>query len=137
MPGPSRLYPRLRYRNPNAAIAFLIEAFGFSAHALHEGPDDTITHAELRLGDGIILIDGLDAEAVAAGRTVSGGAGSIYASVAFVDGHHDKAAAAGAIITQAPADTAYGSREYSCRDLEGYEWHFGDYDPLATGEDEA
>jgi uncharacterized glyoxalase superfamily protein PhnB len=27
----------------------------------------------------------------------------------------------------------YGSREYSCRDTEGYEWTFGTYDPL--GED--
>jgi uncharacterized glyoxalase superfamily protein PhnB len=130
----SRLFPCLRYRNPKAAIDFLVSAFGFSIHAVHEAPDGSIAHAEIRLGDGIVMIGALDAEAVAAGRTVSGGVASIYACIPYVDGHHDKAAAAGAVIIRPPEDTAYGSREYSCRDLEGYEWHFGSYDPLAEEE---
>lgn len=130
----SRLFPCLRYRNPRPAIDFLVAAFGFAIHSVHEGPDGTIAHAELRFGNGLLMLGGFDADAVAAGRTVTGGAGSIYVCVPYVDAHHDKAAAAGAVITRPPEDTPYGSREYSCRDIEGYEWHFGSYDPLAADE---
>lgn len=134
MTGRSRLFPILRYHDPKAAIDFLIAAFGFTLHATHEGPDGSIAHAELRFGEDMIMLGGFDPELAAKGRTISGGASSLYASVRYVDGHHDKAAAAGAVITRPPQDMPHGSREYSCRDLEGYEWHFGTYDPLAVEE---
>ena len=41
-----------------------------------------------------------------------------------VDGHHEKAAAAGATIVYPPRDMAYGFREYGARDLEGGLWSF-------------
>ncbi|MCX5479875.1 VOC family protein [Kaistia geumhonensis] len=128
----SHLYPALRYRDPRAAIDFLVNAFGFSVHAIHEGPSGGIAHAELRLGDGLIMVGTLDPAFAAEGRTVTGGTSGIYVSVAYVDAHHDRAAAAGAVVTRPLADTDYGSREYSCRDSEGYEWSFGTYDPLAN-----
>ena len=127
----SRLFPALRYHDPRAAIAFLVDAFGFTPHAVHASPDGAIAHAELRLGNGMVMIGTISPDLAAKGRTVSGGTGSIYVSVDFVDGHHDRAVAAGAVVTRPLADTDYGSREYSCRDLEGYEWSFGSYDPLA------
>lgn len=130
----SRIFPCLRYRNPHAAVTFLVAAFGFQLKRLDERADGTATHAELQLGDGFVFVTELDPAAVAAGRTVSGGAGSVYASIAYVDAHHDKAAAAGAVITEAPHDMAPGKREYACRDIEGYEWRFGSYDPFATEE---
>lgn len=134
----SRLFPCLRYRDPHAAVEFLVEAFGFerssSETAGHSSEPHAEFHAEMRLGDGLVFVGALDADAIAAGRTVSGGAASIYASVAYVDAHHDKAVAAGAIVTSPPADTPSGRREYACRDLEGYEWRFGSYDPLGSEE---
>jgi len=129
----SHIFPVLRYRNPRAAIEFLVTGFGFEVHALHEGPDGEVVHAELRLGQNMIMLGGFSTELVASGRTASGGTGGVYVSVRFVDGHYDKAVAAGAKITRPPEDMEYGSREYSCRDIEGYEWSFGTYDPL--GED--
>ncbi len=131
----SRLFPALRYNNPRAAIDFLVAAFGFVPHAVHTAPDGSIAHAELRLGQGMVMIGAISADLAAKGRTVSGGTGSVYVSVDFVDGHHDRAVAAGAIVTRPLADTDYGSREYSCRDLEGYEWSFGTYDPMAPPTD--
>ncbi|MCX5493864.1 VOC family protein [Kaistia dalseonensis] len=129
----SRLFPVLRYRDPKAAINFLVEAFGFSTHAVHADQEGAIVHAELKLGESMVMLGPVDAEIGATGRTVSGGLSSIYASVPFVDGHHDRAVAAGAVVTRPLADTAYGSREYGCRDIEGYEWHFGTYDPFLAG----
>ena len=135
MIGRSRLFPVLRYHNPKAAIDFLEKAFGFVVHAVHEGEGGAIAHAELRFGDDLVMLGPFDPEFAAKGRTISGGTASVYASVPYVDGHHDKAVAAGAVIIRPPEDMPYGSREYSCRDLEGYEWHFGSYDPLAAGDE--
>jgi uncharacterized glyoxalase superfamily protein PhnB len=46
----------LRYRNAPAAIDWLSKVFGFERHAVHEGPDGTIGHAELTLGGGMIML---------------------------------------------------------------------------------
>lgn len=131
----SRLFPALRYHDPRAAIDFLVKGFGFTVHALHETPDGGVAHAELVLGEGMVMVGSIDPDLAAKGRTISGGTGGIYVSVAYVDGHRDKAVAAGAVVTRPLADTDYGSREYSCRDIEGYEWSFGTYDPLAPPEE--
>jgi uncharacterized glyoxalase superfamily protein PhnB len=129
----SHIFPVLRYRDPRAAIRFLGNAFGFELKALHEGPDGEVLHAELRFGVDMVMLGGFSPEILASGRTASGGAGGLYLSVRFVDGHHDKAVAGGAKVTRPLEDTDYGSRQYSCRDLEGYEWTFGTYDPLGEG----
>lgn len=126
----SHIFPVLRYRSPRAAITFLVEGFGFEVHALHENGDGEVVHAELRLGQNLIMLGGFDPELAASGRTASGGTAGIYVSVRFVDGHHDMSLAAGAKITRPLENMEYGSREYSCRDIEGYEWTFGTYDPL-------
>jgi uncharacterized glyoxalase superfamily protein PhnB len=57
------IYPALRYRDAPAAIDFLERAFGFERHAVHEGPRGTVAHAELRHGDGMVMLgsDGEDA----------------------------------------------------------------------------
>jgi len=131
----SHFYPALRYRDVRAAIDFLVNAFGFSVHAIHEGEEGLIRHAELKLGDGMIMVGPLDPAFAAEGRTVTGGTAGIYVSVAYVDAHHDRAVATGAVVTRALADMDYGSREYTCRDSEGYEWSFGTYDPMAEPAD--
>jgi len=131
----SRLFPALRYHDPRKAIDFLVAAFGFKPHVIHETPEGAVAHAELVLGAGLVMIGGIDPDLAARGRTVSGGTSGVYVSVAYVDAHHDRAVAAGAVVTRPLADTEYGSREYSCRDIEGYEWSFGTYDPLAVAED--
>jgi uncharacterized glyoxalase superfamily protein PhnB len=45
------------------------------------------------------------------------------------DAHYARARAAGAEIVRELADTPYGSREYSARDVEGNLWSFGTYYP--------
>jgi hypothetical protein len=50
----------------------------------------------------------------------------VYVTVAEIDAHHDRARSAGAGIVKPLADTSYGSREYSARDLNG---HCGDLEP--------
>lgn len=121
----SHIYPVARYERARDAIAWLIRAFGFEEQVVHPGPNNTVAHAELRFGTGTIGLS-------SAGRvdpanvwtTVREG---IYASIENPDAHYDRAAAAGATIERALADTDYGSREYSVRDHEGHLWSFGTY----------
>jgi hypothetical protein len=48
----SMLIPSLRYKDAPAAIAWLEQTFGFERHAIYDGPDGTVAHAELRFGNG-------------------------------------------------------------------------------------
>lgn len=125
------IFPVLRYRDAQAALDWLKRAFDFQEKAVHRGEDGTIHHAELRLGDGLIMFGQHDDGGWMGGDPPNALAStlSIYAVVADPDAHHDRAKAAGAQIVRDLADQPYGSREYSARDLEGNLWSFGTYDP--------
>lgn len=43
---PSTIIPTLRYDDAARAVQFLCEAFGFQRHAVSEGEDGRIEHAE-------------------------------------------------------------------------------------------
>jgi uncharacterized glyoxalase superfamily protein PhnB len=130
------LFPALRYADADAAVAWLRDAFGFEEHAVHRDEAGVVAHAELRLGGGLLMLgqarpgDWMGGEPPDPRRASAG----IYAVMGDVDAHHARAAAAGAEITRAPADTDYGSREYAARDLEGNAWSFGTYDPFAAAQ---
>ena len=120
------IFPVLRYKNAPAAIGWLGRAFGFEQQISFDNPDGTIAHAELRLGAGVIGIssDG----GPASDNPWSAVRQGVYVKVADIDAHHDRAKAAGATIVKPLADTNYGSREYSARDLDGRLWGFGTYE---------
>jgi uncharacterized glyoxalase superfamily protein PhnB len=120
----ANIFPALRYRDPDAALAFLRDAFGFTEKATHRDDEGGIQHAEMQLDGGGLVMFG-------AGEPGMGNA-SIYCVVADPDAHCERARAAGATITRGPADMDYGSREYGAEDHEGHSWSFGTYDPLTS-----
>ena len=131
-PGPN-ISPVLRYRDAAAALDWLERAFGFERHQVIEDPGGTIAHAELRLGDAMIMLGSVrppDSNAYSAVAPPPGSA-SIYVVVDDPDAHHARAREAGAEVVRALEDTDYGSREYSARDPEGNVWSFGTYQPWA------
>lgn len=122
------IYPVLRYTDPATAIHFLVDAFGFSEHQVHKGPDGEIAHAELSLGNGMVMLGPSGGgEAV-----LDTGAQSIYVVAPDVD-LHDRAVAAGAEIVYPLTDQDYGSRDFSAKDPAGNVWSFGTYRPTLTG----
>jgi uncharacterized glyoxalase superfamily protein PhnB len=122
------IYPTFHFNDARAAMDFLERAFGFERKAVHEGDDGTIQHAELRFGDGLIMLgDKQDTEF--AKLAPPAGSGSVYIAVDEVDALHDRAKAAGAEIVYGPADQDYGSRDFTARDPEGNLWSFGTYRP--------
>ena len=126
-------YPIVSYRDAQAALDWLQEAFGFGKLFATPGPDGAIAHAELSFGTGVVMLN----TARAVGEQASDwrdATQSVYVAVEDPDAHYEQARAAGAEITRELEDTDYGSREYSARDLEGHHWHFGSYRPSPGGE---
>ncbi|MGF7160453.1 putative glyoxalase superfamily protein PhnB [Rhodoligotrophos appendicifer] len=124
------IIPALRYNDAKVAIDWLPTAFGFTVHAVYEDEDGSIVHAEMRQGADFILISSARDDDLRLASPQDGVASvCIYIVIDEVDRHHAQAKAAGAEIIRPPADTPYGSREYSCRDPEGHLWSFGTYAP--------
>jgi uncharacterized glyoxalase superfamily protein PhnB len=135
----STVMPTLRYRNAPAAIDWLCNVIGFARHAVHEGENGTIGHAELTLNGGMIML-GSQKEDEFASKFKSpselGGfeSRSAYIVVPDADAVHSRAVAVGAEIIRPLQDTAYGSREFAVKDPEGHSWSVGTYDPWAAHE---
>jgi uncharacterized glyoxalase superfamily protein PhnB len=131
---PSTVIPAQRYRNAPAAIDWLCQVFGFERHAVYEGENGTIAHAELTLGNGMIMLgSGKDDEYGRGFKPPEELGGmetrSIYLVVPDADAAYARAQAAGATVTRPIQDTPYGSREFAVKDAEGHSWSAGTYDP--------
>jgi uncharacterized glyoxalase superfamily protein PhnB len=137
------LVPTLRYRDVQAAMAWLCGAFGFEKHLVVTGEDGFIRYAQLTFGEGMIMV--VPVEDTAFDQLMkqpeeAGGAETqiCYLYVENVGAHYDRAKAAGAeILLDLDLGDSSG-RGYSCRDLEGHIWNFGTYDPWQrpAGDDE-
>jgi uncharacterized glyoxalase superfamily protein PhnB len=121
------IIPTLRYKDAKAALEFLERAFGFERHTVMEN-DGVIGHAELRHGDGVVILGtaGHGDARFDTGRSV------IYVVVDDPDALHDQATAAGAEIVMELTDQDYGSREFAAEDPEGNVWTFGTYNPFTA-----
>lgn len=129
----STIIPTLRYRNTRQMTDWLCETFGFARHLVIEDGADGVTHAELTLGSGMVMLGQERDDAFgqlqvppSADRPVTE---SPYLVVPDVDAVYDRARAAGAEIVMEIRDEDYGGRHFSCRDPEGQLWNFGSYDP--------
>jgi uncharacterized glyoxalase superfamily protein PhnB len=122
----SSVFPTLKCDDAHREIEFLTTAFGFERHAVYETDDGKVAHAELRHGDGMVMLGsrGTEDEPYETGRAV------IYVVVEDPDGLHDRAKAAGAEIIRGLTDQDYGSRDFAAADPEGNVWSFGTYDPM-------
>jgi len=132
---PSRAIPTLRYADAPAMLDWLCRVFGFQPHLVVEDGSGGIAHAQLTLGDGMIMLgshrdDGFG-KLQSTAALLGGNSQSPYLVVEQVDAIADKARAAGAEILRAPQDEPYGGRGCSLRDPEGYLWNIGSYDPWA------
>ncbi|MFD8543656.1 VOC family protein [Streptomyces sp. NPDC059649] len=121
-----QVWPMLRARDARALIRFLAEAFGFEETAVH-GDGERVEHAQLSWpeGGGIMLGSVREADDDPCG--LQPGTFGAYVVTGRPDALCARARAAGAEITDEPADTDYGSRGFSARDPEGNRWSFGTY----------
>jgi uncharacterized glyoxalase superfamily protein PhnB len=131
---PSTIMPALRYRDAPGAIEWLCSVFGFAKHAVYPGPDNTIGHAELTLGGGMIMLGSYKDDAYGRGFKAPGEVGNVETRGAYIvvpdaDAVYARAKAAGGTIVREILNTDYGSREFTVKDPEGHSWSVGTYDP--------
>jgi uncharacterized glyoxalase superfamily protein PhnB len=129
--------PCLRYRDAPAAIEWLCQAFGFEKHLVVPGEGETIAHAQLSFGNGMVMLGSVkesEFDRFMKQPDEIGGAEtqSAYVIVSDADALYARAKTAGAKIVLDIKDEDYGGRGFSCRDPEGHLWNFGTYDPCAA-----
>ncbi len=133
----STLIPTLRYRDAHAAIDWLQRVFGFKRHAVYEGADGLIDHAELTLGGGMVMLgsvrEGREIDRWAVQPEEIGGrhTGGVYVVSPDCDAAYQAAQAAGAVMLLELYEPDYGGKAFVCKDAEGHVWSVGSYDPFA------
>jgi uncharacterized glyoxalase superfamily protein PhnB len=124
-------FPYLSYRDGPAAVAWL-EAIGFVTVARQDGDGNTVAHAELRLGDAVVMVATADADYTVAPLLDRSTGNGIYLHVEDVGAIHAAAIDAGATSVFAPEATEWGTERARVLDPEGREWSFGSYRPGAA-----
>jgi len=115
--------PYLTVRNAARAIDFYTRAFGAKEMIRMEGPQGTIGHAELRIGDSVLMIaDEMPGSSTRSPETLGGTTGGVFLYVENVDATFDQAVAAGAKSDQRPADMFWGDRFGRLTDPFGHSW---------------
>ena len=94
------VFPAIRYQDGAAAIAWLTKAFGFEQHFVVPDDHDRVTHAELQIGRGMVMLNSKGDPRPTANPWDTVGHG-IYVCIADVDAHYARAKAAGAGIARA------------------------------------
>jgi len=130
----SDVIPTLRYRDAPAAIEWLCGVLGFEKQLVVPGPDDTIAHAQLRLGGGMVMIasavDSQYGQLISQPDTIGGTeTQSPYLVVPDADAVYTRAKDAAWQILIEIKDEDYGGRGFTCADPEGHIWNVGTYDP--------
>jgi uncharacterized glyoxalase superfamily protein PhnB len=115
--------PYLLYEDSDAALEFLVNAFGFTEKLRLTDDEGHVNHAEVQKGDGMVML-GTPPGDYKNPAKLGGKTQSIYVYVDDVDAHYERAKEARAKIVSEPEDKFYGDRSYGAADPEGHEWFF-------------
>jgi uncharacterized glyoxalase superfamily protein PhnB len=126
--------PYLFYEDVEAALVFLARAFDFQESLRYQGAQGYVSHAEMRLGDGSIMLGDPGEQYRNPGRSGEVSS-SVHVTVDDAQATYERAVAAGARIIEPPADQPYGGRRFGASDPEGHEWWFSQPTPSLAPED--
>lgn len=88
------------------------------------GPDGKIGHAEIRIGDSVVMLaDEAPAMGARSPRTIGGSPITLMVYLEDVDAQVAKAVAAGATLTRPVANQFYGDRTGGIDDPFGHHWY--------------
>jgi PhnB protein len=121
--GYSTVTPYLVFEDAAAAIDFYKNAFGAKERMRMEAPGGKIGHAEIEIGDSIVMLADAFPQSTTRPPTELGGTSAgIFLYVDDVDAVAQKAVDAGATITMEVADQFWGDRFGSVTDPFGHSW---------------
>ncbi|MFQ5719970.1 MAG: VOC family protein [Acidobacteriota bacterium] len=115
--------PSIVIKDAAAAIEFYRKAFGAEVALRLSGPEESVVHAEIQIGDSIIMLGeegpGHHVQSPAAVKSTTA---TLHIYVEDVDAAHRRAVAAGATEIMPPVDMFWGDRFSSLTDPFGHSW---------------
>jgi PhnB protein len=123
--GYPRVTPYLCCRDAGAAIGFYKDVFGAVERMRMPGDSpDTVGHAELEIGDGLVMIaDEFPDHGFLSPKAIGGTPVTIHVYVTDADAVFAKAIAAGATATRELENQFYGDRSGQFEDPFGHRWN--------------
>ena len=119
---PQTVFPCITFRDAAASIGFLERALGAEKVAAYADDEGRINHAEIRIGESVVMCG----DARAGSKATPPGVSVVYVVVTDADAAYERARAAGAEVTE-PVEQDYGSRDVTVTDLDGNRWSLGTY----------
>ncbi len=131
--------PYLAVDNAAQAIEYYQKAFGAKERVRMDAPGGKIGHAELEIGDSLVMLsDPFPQSTTAPPKDLGGTSASVFMYVEDVDAIVKQAVDAGATITMEIADQFWGDRMGSVTDPFGHSWsiatHVEDVSPEEMAE---
>jgi PhnB protein len=115
--------PYLSVEGADAAIAYYTKALGAKERVRMNTPDGRVGHAELEIGDSLVMLaDPFPQSSTKPPSELGGTTSSVFLYVKDVDAVVQQAAAAGATVTMEVADQFWGDRMGSFTDPYGHSW---------------
>lgn len=132
--GYNSVTPYLFIKGAASAIDYYKNVFDAKERMRMPGPNGRIMHAELQIGDSIVMLADENPQAGAKSpETIGGTSSSLHVYVEDVDGTTQKAVSAGAKVVRAIKDEFYGDRIGTIIDPFGHMWsiatHIEDVSP--------
>jgi len=120
------LTPYIVVKDAARAIEFYKRAFGVSVVARMDGPNGKIMHAELKIGDSMMMLsDEMPGSGARSPQTLGGSSVNIFLYVDKVDDVFQQAVSAGAKVDMPVADLFWGDRYGKLTDPFGHSWSLG------------
>ena len=119
---PQTVFPCITFRDAAASIEFLELALGAERVAAYADDEGRISHAEIRIGESVVMCG----DERTGSQATRPGVSVVYVVVPDADAAYERARAAGADVTE-PVDQDYGSRDITVTDLDGNRWSLGTY----------
>ena len=115
--------PSLIVRDAAKAIDFYKQAFGAEEVSRMAGPGGAIMHAEIRIGDSLVMLGEENVEwGTKSPLSTDGNPGSLHLYVADADAAFQRAIDAGATVRYPLEDAFWGDRYGKLTDPFGHEW---------------
>jgi PhnB protein len=117
------LTPFLTVRNAERAIEFYKQAFGAQERGVAKGPDGKVMHAEVKIGDSVIMLsDEYPEFGSLSPQSIGGSPMGLHIYIENVDAAFDRAVKAGAQVEMPVADQFWGDRYGKLKDPFGHKW---------------
>jgi PhnB protein len=105
------------------AIEFYKEAFGATERGVMHGPDGKVAHAEIQIGDSVIMLsDPFEQSTLRSPKQLGAASSALFMYVEDTDAAFERAVHAGASASSPPEDMFWGDRFGRVTDPFGHEW---------------